>query len=196
MGAVSYTICPTSSKPEGNDVSMRSTMEKIASFSVDHTKITPGIYVSRIDTLGDQFATTFDVRMKHPNIEPAIHANAMHTIEHIIATFLRNDAEWKDRIIYWGPMGCLTGFYLIVKGRPTSAEVLPLLLRAYEFCAAFEGDVPGADPQSCGNYLFHDLNMARYESARYADILRGDPGLEYPVTERITTDEGMTFFDS
>ncbi|MDO4290442.1 MAG: S-ribosylhomocysteine lyase [Eggerthellaceae bacterium] len=171
-------------------------MDLIPSFQVDHTKIVPGIYVSRVDTLGDQFATTFDVRMKRPNAEPVVHANAMHTIEHIVATFLRNDDEWKDRIIYWGPMGCLTGCYLIVKGQPTSADVLPLMLRAFEHCAAYEGEVPGADPQSCGNYIFHDLNMARWEAARYVEVLRSNPGLEYPTTERITTERGMTFFDS
>lgn len=171
-------------------------MEKIASFSVDHTKIVPGIYVSRVDEVGGSFATTFDVRMKHPNIEPAIHANAMHTIEHIVATYLRNDEEWKDRIIYWGPMGCMTGCYLIVKGTPTSAEILPLVLRAFEYCAAYDDVVPGADAQSCGNYIFHDLNMARYEAARYVEILKDNPGLEYPVTERITTEKGLTFFDS
>ena len=121
-------------------------MDLIPSFQVDHNKILPGIYESRLDTLGDEYATTFDIRMKKPNIEPAIHPNAMHTIEHIIATFLRNDEEWKDRIIYWGPMGCLTGCYLIVKGHPTPQEILPLLTRAYEFVqitrARFRGQIP------------------------------------------------------
>ena len=171
-------------------------MDLIPSFQVDHTKIVPGIYVSRVDVLGDQFATTFDIRMKKPNAEPVVHANAMHTIEHIVATFLRNDDEWKDRIIYWGPMGCLTGCYLIVKGRPTSAEILPLMIRAFKYCADFEGEVPGASPVNCGNYLFHDLTIAKYEAARYVEILEDDPGLEYPVAERIVTDEGLTFFDS
>lgn len=122
-------------------------MDLIPSFQVDHNKILPGIYESRLDTLGDEYATTFDIRMKKPNIEPAVHPNAMHTIEHIIATFLRNDEEWKDRIIYWGPMGCLTGCYLIVKGHPTPQEILPLLTRAYEFCANYEGEVPGKSPK-------------------------------------------------
>lgn len=171
-------------------------MDLIPSFQVDHTKIVAGIYESRVDVLGDQLATTFDVRMKVPNVEPAIHPNAMHTIEHIIATFLRNDEEWKDRIIYWGPMGCLTGCYLIVKGRPTPEEICPLLIRAYEFCAEYEGEVPGANPTNCGNYLLHDLQIARYEAARYVDVLKNNPCFEYPTAERIETDRGQIFFDS
>jgi len=171
-------------------------MDLIPSFQVDHTGIVPGIYESRVDTLGGEYATTFDVRMKHPNIEPAIHPNAMHTIEHIVATFLRNDAEWKDRIIYWGPMGCLTGCYLIVKGHPAPREILPLLLRAYEYCADYEGEVPGADPKNCGNYILHDLTIARYEAKLYADILRTKPCFEYPKTLRIETEKGHTFYDS
>lgn len=171
-------------------------MDLIPSFQVDHTKIVPGIYESRVDTLGDQFATTFDVRMKKPNQELAIHPNAMHTIEHVIATFLRNDDEWKDRIIYWGPMGCLTGCYLIVKGRPTPQEIHPLLLRAFEHCANYDSEVPGATPENCGNYLLHDLPMARYEARLYADILKSNPCFEYTKTERITTEKGKIFFDS
>lgn len=171
-------------------------MDLIPSFQVDHNLIVPGIYESRVDSLGDEFATTFDIRMKKPNIEPAIHPNAMHTIEHIIATFLRNDDEWKDRIIYWGPMGCLTGCYLIVKGRPAPQEILPLLIRAYEFCAEYEGDVPGANPRNCGNYILHDLAMARYEARLYADILKTKPCFEYPMTQRIETEKGQIFYDS
>ena len=110
----------------------------IPSFQVDHTKIVPGIYESRLDTLGSEYATTFDIRMKHPNTEPAIHPNAMYTIEHVVATFLRNDDEWKDRIIYWGPMGCLTGSYLIVKGHPTPQEIHPLMLRAFEHLSEYD----------------------------------------------------------
>lgn len=171
-------------------------MDLIPSFQVDHNLIVPGIYESRVDTLGKEYATTFDIRMKKPNIEPAIHPNAMHTIEHIIATFLRNDDEWKDRIIYWGPMGCLTGCYLIVKGRPAPQEILPLLIRAYEFCAEYEGDVPGANPRNCGNYILHDLAMARYEARLYADILKTKPCFEYPMTQRIETEKGQIFYDS
>ena len=171
-------------------------MGLIPSFQVDHNLIVPGIYESRVDTLGNETATTFDIRMKKPNIEPAIHPNAMHTIEHIIATFLRNDEEWKDRIIYWGPMGCLTGCYLIVKGRPAPQEILPLLIRAYEFCADYDDVVPGANPQNCGNYILHDLNMAKYEARLYADILKTNPCFEYPLTQRIETEKGQTFYDS
>ncbi|MCQ2428308.1 MAG: S-ribosylhomocysteine lyase [Clostridia bacterium] len=168
----------------------------IPSFQVDHTLIKPGIYESRLDTLGDQFATTFDIRMKYPNTEPAIHPNAMHTIEHIVATFLRNDDEWKDRIIYWGPMGCLTGSYLIVKGHPKPEEIYPLMLRAFEHLAGYEGPVPGATPENCGNYILHDLAMAKYEAAQFAERLKSDPSFAYPTSERITTEKGMTFFDS
>ena len=168
----------------------------IPSFQVDHTKIVPGIYESRVDTLGDQYATTFDIRMKHPNLEPAIHPNAMHTIEHIVATFLRNDEEWKDRIIYWGPMGCLTGSYLIVKGHPTSEEILPLMIRAFEHLSEYDDVVPGTTAETCGNYLLHDLNMAKYEGKAYLNYLKTNPGLVYPVAERIMTEKGMTFFDS
>ncbi|MCQ2611025.1 MAG: S-ribosylhomocysteine lyase [Treponema sp.] len=154
-------------------------MDLIPSFTVDHTKLVPGIYVSRIDTIGDQFATTFDIRMKTPNLEPVVHANAMHTIEHIIATFLRNDSEWKDKTIYWGPMGCLTGCYFIVKGKLKPQDVLDVMIRAFEFCANFEGEIPGADPVSCGNYIFQDLNMAKWEAKRYADLLKTNPCFEY-----------------
>ena len=171
-------------------------MDLIPSFQVDHTTIIPGIYESRVDTLNDDFITTFDIRMKRPNIEPAIHPGAMHTIEHVVATFLRNDPEWKDRVIYWGPMGCLTGFYLILKGRLAPQELLPLLIRAFEYCAAFEGEVPGASPVNCGNYVLHDLNMARYESGRVLEELKGNPGFEYTTSKRLVTDEGMTFYDS
>ena len=132
-------------------------MELIASFQVDHTKIIPGIYVSRIDDIGGEKATTFDIRMKSPNVEPAIHPNAIHTIEHIVATYLRNDFEWKDRIVYFGPMGCLTGNYLIVKGTPDPEEIYPLVLAAFEHLREYKGEVPGATAVNCGNYLLHDL---------------------------------------
>jgi len=171
-------------------------MDLIPSFQVDHTKIVPGIYESRLDVLGSEYATTFDIRMKTPNLEPVIHPNAMHTIEHIVATFLRNDKEWKDRIIYWGPMGCLTGCYLIVKGHPKPQELLPLMIRAFEFCASYEGEVPGANPKNCGNYIMHDLNMAKYEAKLYANILKTKPCFEYPTEKRIETEKGQTFFDS
>ena len=142
-------------------------MDLIPSFQVDHNKILPGIYESRLDTLGDEYATTFDIRMKKPNIEPAVHPNAMHTIEHIIATFLRNDEEWKDRIIYWGPMGCLTGNYLLIRGDLESKDIVELMKRTFQFIADFEGEIPGQAAKDCGNYLLHDLPMAKYESKKY-----------------------------
>lgn len=156
-------------------------MELIPSFQVNHEKIVPGIYISRIDTLGEEYATTFDIRMKKPNKEPVVHPNAMHTIEHIVATFLRNDEDWKEKIIYWGPMGCLTGCYLIVKGRPSAKEIAPLLIKAFECCAKYEGEVPGATAVNCGNYLLHDLNMAKYEAKLFADKLKNEPCFEYPI---------------
>lgn len=170
-------------------------MDLIASFQVDHTKIVPGIYVSRKDDVGGGCVTTFDIRMKTPNKEPAIHPNAMHTIEHVVATFLRNDTEWKDRIVYWGPMGCLTGCYLIVKGAPAPRELLDLMLRAFRHLRGYEGDVPGATAVNCGNYLLHDLAMAKWEAARYVERLESSPSFEYPVSERITV-HGGTFYDS
>ncbi len=171
-------------------------MELIASFQVDHTRIVPGIYVSRTDEVGGDFVTTFDVRMKRPNAEPAIHPNALHTIEHVVATFIRSDAEWKDRIVYWGPMGCLTGNYLLVKGRPTPQEILPLVLRAFEHLAAYDGPVPGATAANCGNYLLHDLPTAKWEAAKFAEILRTNPCFDYPTAQRIRTGTGAVFYDS
>ena len=171
-------------------------MELIASFQVDHTRIVPGIYVSRVDTVGDGFATTFDVRMKRPNVEPTVHPNALHSIEHIVATYLRSDPDWKDRIVYWGPMGCLTGNYLIVKGRPTPQEMLPLVLAAFRHCRDYEGDVPGATEVNCGNFRLHDLAMAKWEAARFVETLERSPCFEYPTAARPTTGSGRTFYDS
>ena len=159
-------------------------MELIPSFRVDHKRIIPGVYVSRVDTIGSEHVTTYDVRMKLPNAEPAVHPNAMHTIEHVIATYLRNDPFWKDEVIYWGPMGCLTGCYLILKGTRSSEEVLPLVISAFEFCAGFEGAIPGADADSCGNYILQDLNMAKYEAANYVRKLKENPGLVYPAMNK------------
>ena len=171
-------------------------MELIASFQVDHTRIVPGIYVSRVDSVGGDRVTTFDVRMKRPNVEPAIHPNAIHSIEHIVATYLRSDLEWKDRIVYWGPMGCLTGNYLIVKGTPTPQEILPLVLAAFRHCRDFEGEVPGTTPETCGNYRLHDLAMAKWEAARYVELLEREPCFEYPTAERTLVDGGREFYDS
>ena len=171
-------------------------MDLIASFQVDHTRIVPGIYVSRVDSVGGDRVTTFDVRMKRPNVEPAIHPNAIHSIEHIVATYLRSDLEWKDRIVYWGPMGCLTGNYLIVKGKPTPREILPLVLAAFRHCRDFEGEVPGTTPETCGNFRLHDLAMAKWESARYVELLEREPCFEYPTAERTLVDGGRKFYDS
>ena len=142
-------------------------MDKIPSFTIDHDRLLCGVYVSRKDAVGGETVTTFDVRMKEPNREPALGQGALHTIEHLAATYLRNDPEWKDRIVYWGPMGCLTGNYLLVRGDYESRDIVPVLVRTFRFIASFEGDVPGAAPKDCGNYLLHDLPMARYEAAKY-----------------------------
>lgn len=144
-------------------------MEKIPSFTIDHCRLLRGIYVSRKDEVGTEVVTTFDIRMKEPNREPALHPGALHTIEHLAATYLRNDAEWGSRVVYFGPMGCLTGCYLLLRGDYDSAAVVPLLRRTFEFIAAFDGEVPGAAPADCGNYLLHDLPMARYEARRFVD---------------------------
>ena len=170
-------------------------MKLIASFQVDHTKITPGIYVSRRDRIAGGWITTFDVRMKRPNVEPAVHPNAMHTIEHVVATYLRS-SSFKEHVVYWGPMGCLTGNYLIVKGRPTPQEILPLVLAAFRHCRDYEGDVPGATEANCGNFRLHDLAMAKWEAARFVETLEREPCFEYPESERIVTADGRTFYDS
>ena len=124
----------------------------------------------------------------------------MHTMEHVIATYLRNDAEWKDKLIYWGPMGCLTGFYIIVKGRPTASDMYPIMLAAFKNMRDFEGEVPGATAVNCGNYLMHDLPMAKWEANKYVEYLEKNANnnliFEYPKTERLTLDDGNNFFDS
>ena len=144
-------------------------MEKIPSFTIDHNRLLRGIYVSRKDKVGGDTVTTFDIRIKEPNREPALHPGALHTIEHLAATYLRNDSEWKDSIVYWGPMGCLTGNYLLMKGDLQPADIVELMKRTFAFVAAFEGDVPGAAPQDCGNWLLHDLPMARWEARKYLE---------------------------
>ncbi len=142
-------------------------MKKIPSFTIDHDKLLRGIYVSRKDSVGGDTVTTFDIRMKEPNREPALHQGALHTIEHLAATFLRNDEEWQDRIVYWGPMGCLTGNYLLVKGDLESKDIVELMKRTFRFIANYDGEIPGAAPKDCGNYLLQDLPMARYEAKKY-----------------------------
>ena len=174
-------------------------MDLIPSFSVDHTKIVPGIFESRVDTICSEVLTTFDIRMKTPNAEPAIAPAAMHTIEHVVATYLRNHPEWKDKLIYWGPMGCLTGFYMIVKGRPAASEMYPIILASFEHMSGYEGQVPGATPKNCGNYLMHDLPMAKWEASRFVEYLENEDKaliFTYPQTERLILDGEQRFFDS
>ena len=142
-------------------------MEKIPSFTINHNKLLRGIYVSRKDSVGGDTVTTFDIRMKEPNREPAMHPGALHTIEHLAATYLRNDPEWRDRIVYWGPMGCLTGNYLLMRGDLESRDIVELMRRTFRFVAEFEGEVPGAAAKDCGNWLLHDLPMARWEARKY-----------------------------
>lgn len=142
-------------------------MQKIPSFTINHLCLQRGIFVSRKDFMGTEVITTFDVRMKAPNREPVLHPNAIHTIEHLAATFLRNHPIWKDKIIYWGPMGCLTGNYLIVKGDLTSENIAPLVRETFQFIANYEGEIPGATARDCGNYLLQDLPMAKWEAQKY-----------------------------
>lgn len=157
-------------------------MKKIPSFTIDHNQLLPGIYVSRKDNVGNDVVTTFDIRMKAPNREPALHPGALHTIEHLAATYLRNNEEWQDRIVYWGPMGCLTGNYLLMKGDMKSEEIVKLMIETFEFVANYNGVVPGTEPQDCGNYLLHDLPMARYEAKQYLKVLKNikPENLNYP----------------
>lgn len=149
-------------------------MEKIASFTVNHLTLLPGIYVSRKDTVGSETITTFDLRMTRPNFEPVMNTAEVHTLEHLGATFLRNHREYKDRVIYFGPMGCRTGFYLVLAGDYTSRDVVPLVTEMYTFMKDFEGEVPGAAARDCGNYLDMNLNMAKYAARRYYDEVLTD----------------------
>ncbi|RBP68981.1 S-ribosylhomocysteine lyase /quorum-sensing autoinducer 2 (AI-2) synthesis protein LuxS [Alkalibaculum bacchi] len=157
-------------------------MNKIASFTIDHEKLLKGLYVSRRDQLNNSVITTFDIRMKQPNKEPVMNTAEMHTIEHLGATFLRNHNEYKEQIIYFGPMGCRTGFYLILAGDYTAEEIVPLIKELYEFISRFEGQVPGASSIECGNYQDMNLNMAIYEAKLYLDLLNNstEENFNYP----------------
>lgn len=158
-------------------------MKKIPSFTIDHLRLQRGIYVSRKDYVGDEVITTFDIRMKNPNREPVLGQGAIHTIEHLAATFLRNHPTWADRIVYWGPMGCLTGNYLLVKGDLESKDILGLMLETFRFIADYKGEIPGATAKDCGNYLLQDLPMARWEANKYlTEVLEviTDEQLVYP----------------
>lgn len=158
-------------------------MEKIASFTIDHIKLQPGIYVSRKDHIGAETVTTFDIRMTSPNEEPVMNTAEVHTIEHLGATFLRNDAEWKDRVVYFGPMGCRTGFYLLLAGDLESKDIVKLMTDMYEFMRDYEGEIPGATAKDCGNYLDQNLPMAKLLSKRFLDNVLygiGEDRLVYP----------------
>ncbi len=159
-------------------------MKKIASFTIDHTRLEPGIYVSRRDTTpaGDVI-TTFDIRMTRPNREPALTPRTLHAMEHLAATYLRNSAEWGDRVVYWGPMGCCTGNYLLLQGDLESKDIVDLIRETMEFIAGYEGEIPGATPRDCGNYSVMDPEGARAAARRYLDETLGrltPANLSYP----------------
>ena len=158
-------------------------MEKIASFTIDHLKLVPGVYVSRKDTIGKEVITTFDLRMTSPNDEPVMNTAEVHTIEHLAAIFLRNHPVYGDKTIYFGTMGCRTGFYLLLAGDLTSKEIVPLMIEMFEFIRDFKDEVPGASPKDCGNYLDMNLPMANYLAKRYLDNVLyniDDSRLVYP----------------
>ena len=144
-------------------------MKKITSFTINHLKLRPGVYVSRKDPVGDTIVTTFDIRMTSPNEEPVMNTAELHTIEHLAATFLRNHPVFGDKMLYWGPMGCRTGNYLLLIGDYDSSDIVPLLTETFEFIRDFEGEVPGASARDCGNYLDMNLPMAKYLAGRFLD---------------------------
>ena len=144
-------------------------MQKIASFTIDHIKLQPGVYVSRKDHIGDSVITTFDLRMTSPNEEPVMNTAEMHTIEHLAATYLRNHPQYQDKTVYFGPMGCRTGFYLLLAGDYESRDIVELMGSMFEFIRDFKGEVPGASPKDCGNYLDMNLGMANYLAKKYLD---------------------------
>ena len=155
-------------------------MQKITSFTIDHIRLLTGLYVSRVDYAGEEPITTFDLRMTQPNVEPVMDTAAIHAIEHLGATYLRNEPAWKDRVIYFGPMGCRTGFYLLLSGKLSSAEILPLIRDTFRFIVSFEGEIPGYSAKDCGNYLDMNLSMAQYHAKKYLA-----EALENPVPERL-----------
>jgi len=157
-------------------------MEKITSFTIDHIRLQPGVYVSRKDKVGKETVTTFDLRVTSPNEEPVMNTAEMHTIEHLAATYLRNEPAWQDKILYFGPMGCRTGFYLLLAGDYSSRDVLALVTDCFRFVRDFEGEVPGASAKDCGNYLDMNLPMAKYWGKRYTALLENisQDRLAYP----------------
>ena len=157
-------------------------MEKITSFTIDHIKLEPGLYVSRKDKVGAETVTTFDLRVTNPNEEPVMNTAEIHTMEHLAATYLRNEPDWKDKVLYFGPMGCRTGFYLLLTGDLESGDVLDLVRDCFGFVRDFEGEVPGASAKDCGNYLDMNLPMAKYWGGKYAALLESidESRLVYP----------------
>lgn len=147
-------------------------MEKITSFTIDHIRLQPGLYVSRQDQVGAETVTTFDLRLTSPNEEPVMNTAEMHTIEHLAATYLRNEPSWKEKVLYFGPMGCRTGFYLLLAGKYASTDVRELVINCFDFIADFQGEVPGASPMDCGNYLDMNLPMANYWGRKYSNLLK------------------------
>lgn len=158
-------------------------MEKIASFTVDHLNLLPGIYVSRKDTLASDVITTFDLRMTRPNFEPVMNTAEIHAIEHLGATYLRNHKEFGQKTIYFGPMGCRTGFYLLLKGDYESKDIVELMIELYKFIKDYEGEIPGQRPKDCGNYLDMNLGMAKYLADKYLEVLLNisEKNLIYPA---------------
>ena len=161
-------------------------MEKITSFTIDHLHLLPGVYVSRKDRVGEQTVTTFDLRLTRPNFEPVMNTAEVHTIEHLAATFLRNEPQWMDKVLYFGPMGCRTGFYLLLAGDYDSRQILPLVLSCFRFIRDYQDLVPGASARDCGNYLDMNLPMANYWAGRYVQVLENidDSRLNYPDGEK------------
>ncbi len=174
-------------------------MDLIESFSIDHRYIVPGIFLSRVDDIDGNKVTTYDIRVKRPNVEPAIDVAAMHSLEHIIATYLRNNDEWKNEVIYWGPMGCLTGFYLILKGNKKPIELFQIILDAFKSVDSYI-EVPGSNEENCGNYLMHNLRMAKWYAKEFVNYLEENKNNEliynYPKTKRLVTNDGNNFYDS
>ena len=174
-------------------------MEMIQSFSVDHTQIVPGIFVSREDRMRENVITTYDIRLKRPNREPVIDVAAMHSLEHIIATTLRNNPDWKDEVIYWGPMGCLTGFYLILKNSRSPQDIYELILNAFKAVNDAK-EVPGSTAVNCGHYLMHNLEMAKFYAQEFVDYLEANAQnpeiFNYPKTNRLEINDGTLFYDS
>ena len=159
-------------------------MQKITSFTIDHIRLQTGLYVSRVDYAGSEAITTFDIRMTRPNTEPVMDTAAAHAFEHLGATWLRNNPEWQNKVLYFGPMGCRTGFYLLLAGKYESRKILPLMDGMFRFIAAYEGDIPGAAAKDCGNYLDLNLSMAKWHAEKYIREVLENPAedrLNYPA---------------